>query len=232
MNGMKTAVIGGTGIGDFLLADAGERVSFDSRHGSVHGRLRSDGILVVSRHGEGHRVPPHAVNYRAIASGLRDAGYERCISSGAVGSLREELMPGTLAAVVDFIDLTGRNITLFEDEVVHTDFTPGVSRDVTAAIRSSGVKHEAVYACTNGPRYETPAEVRMLRTLGADVVGMTVASEAVVMREAGIEYGCLAIVTNLAPGIGEGPTSHEEVVRSVRASGERAAEVLLAVALS
>ena len=98
------------------------------------------------------------------------------------------------------------------------------------AFAKAGVGRTAVYACTNGPRYETPAEVRALRTLGADVVGMTMASEAVVMREKGIEYGCLAIVSNFAAGVSESPLSHDEVVAEVTRMSAEAVNVLLLLA--
>jgi 5'-methylthioadenosine phosphorylase len=133
-----------------------------------------------------------------------------------------------MAVVTDFIDFTGRNITMFEDEVVHTDFTPGVSPVLIRRMKEAGISREAVYACMNGPRYETPAEIRALRMLGADVVGMTMASEAVVMREVGIEYGCLAIVTNYAAGVSQAELSHEEVVDAVKGVAEQAVATLLA----
>jgi 5'-methylthioadenosine phosphorylase len=163
-----------------------------------------------------------------MAAGLKELGVVTCLASAAVGSLREDLPPGTLAAITDFIDLTGRNLTMFEEEVRHTDFTPGVSPQVVERFLTAGIEKTAVYACTNGPRYETPAEVRAIKIMGADVVGMTMASEAVVMREVGIEYGCLAIVTNYAAGVSSEPLSHDEVVEIVSGLAERVVSTLLA----
>jgi len=182
---------------------------------------------VIARHGEGHSVAPHKVQYKALAAGLIALGVDKCLSSGAVGSLDPSLKPGELATVSDFIDLSGRNVTMFEQGVHHTDFSPGVSRNIVERLQEAGATRTAIYACTNGPRYETPAEVRMLRMLGADVVGMTVATEAIVMREMGIEYGCLAIVTNLAAGISDTELSHEEVVLEVKKAASRAVSMLL-----
>ena len=227
---MNTAIIGGTGIGEILRKEGGEPVFEATEFGELHALRRPDGILVVSRHGAGHKLPPHKVPYRAIAAGLAKLGVSRCLSSAAVGSLREDLPPGTLAAVEDFIDLTGRNITMFENDVEHTDFTPGVSPKIVKQFANAGIGRTAVYACTNGPRYETPAEVRALRTLGADVVGMTMASEAVVMRETGIEYGCLAIVTNSASGISLDSLSHTDVVEIVEQKSSQAVAILLKTA--
>lgn len=223
---MATAIIGGTGIGD-LLASVGEPLEVATQFGVLRAVRRLDGVIAVPRHGHGHRVPPHKVPYKTIAAGLIALGVDVCFSSGAVGSLDPNLGPGSLAAVSDFIDLSGRNVTMFEQGVHHTDFTPGVSPYVLERLVAAGASNKAVYACMNGPRYETPAEIRMLRVLGADVVGMTVATEAVVMREMGIEYGSLAIVTNFAAGIAETALSHEEVSAEVRKAADRAIEVLI-----
>jgi 5'-methylthioadenosine phosphorylase len=223
---MLTAIIGGTGIGELLREEGGEAVAVQTPYGEMHATQRDDGVLIVSRHGAGHKVPPHQVPYQAIAAGLKELGVERCLASAAVGSLREDLAPGEMAVVTDFIDLTGRNLTMFEDEVVHTDFTPGVSPALIRKMKEAGISREAVYACMNGPRYETPAEIRALRTLGADVVGMTMASEAVVMREVGIEYGCLAIVTNYAAGLSNTRLAHDEVAQVVRAISKQAIGLL------
>ncbi len=227
---VKTAIIGGTGIGEILRREGGEPVERVTPHGRLSALRRSDGVFVLSRHGAGHTLPPPRVDYRAIAAGLQALGVERCLASAAVGSVHANLKPGDLASVADFIDFTGRNITMFDDEVRHTDFSPGVSPSVLQAFADAGVERSVIYACTNGPRYETPAEIRALRTLGADVVGMTMASEAVVMREVSIEYGCLAIVTNFAAGVSKEKLSHEDVVAVVNKRSEDAVRVLLGVA--
>ena len=212
MSWMKSAIIGGTGIGEALLRDGGNRISQATPYGNFEAMQREDGVLIVARHGSGHKQPPHKVPYLAIAAGLRHLGVRQCVSSAAVGSLDPALAPGSLANVVDFMDFTGRNLTLYESEVEHTDFTPGLSPRLAQKLKESGVQQTVVYACTNGPRYETPAEIRALRTLGADVVGMTVATEAIAMKEAGIEYGSLAIITNFAAGVaGDAELSHAEV---------------------
>ncbi|MEO7453682.1 MAG: MTAP family purine nucleoside phosphorylase [Fimbriimonadales bacterium] len=227
---MSTAIIGGTGIGEILRKEGGEAVSVETAFGPFNALRHADGVIVVSRHGAGHKVPPHMVNYRALAAGLSSLGVETCLSTAAVGSVREEIAPGTLAVVTDFIDVSGRNITMFDEEVRHTDFSPGVSEDLVKRFLSAGIERTVVYACTNGPRYETPAEIRALRTLGADVVGMTMASEAVVMREVGIEYGCLAIVTNCAAGVSDKPLAHSEVTDMAQRVSARAVATLLACA--
>jgi 5'-methylthioadenosine phosphorylase len=214
----------------------GEAVHVSTRYGMVRGRLvpvRGFNLFVVSRHSEGHSTPPHAVNYRAITEAIFQIGIRKCISTAAVGSLRPEWKPGTFVACSDFLDLTGRNLTMHSDAVVHTDFSVPFALSVRKALIESAeglIAPEGVYLGLNGPRYETPLEIRTFRGLGADVVGMTAATEAILMREREIDYGCLAIVTNLASGISANPLSHEEVVEEMDRSGERAVTVLMRTA--
>jgi 5'-methylthioadenosine phosphorylase len=190
-------------------------------------------ILLVERHDAGHKYPPHRVNYRAIALGLKAAGATCCLATAAVGSLQPNWGPGSMAVCADFIDLTGRNQTLFDRQVEHRDFSIPMGQAAQCALRVAAARLSpqahpaATYICANGPRYETPAEVAFARQIGGDVVGMTAASEAVAMGEAGIDYGCLAIVTNLASGIGNTPLSHAEVLQEMDRSGELAVKILL-----
>ncbi len=182
-------------------------------------------VVIVQRHSVGHKVPPHKVRYQAIALGLKALGVKTCFSTAAVGSLREDWSVGTLATCTDFLDFSGRSVTLFDRQVKHTDFT----RPFPAAGRlvAQGVIDQCVYVCMNGPRYETPTEVATLRNLGGDVVGMTVASEAIVMREADIDYGCLCVVTNLGCGIARTALDHSEVGDAMSKFGDRVVEILL-----
>jgi 5'-methylthioadenosine phosphorylase len=140
-----------------------------------------------------------------------------------------------MVACSDFTDPSGRNLTLFSDAVQHTDFGQPFSARVIRAFVSSGremgvtVQPSGTYINSNGPRYETPNEIRLLEHVG-DIVGMTAASEAIVMREAGIEYGCLAVVSNLAAGLADVELSHADVVRQMKESGATALNVLLGAA--
>lgn len=228
------AIIGGTGIGSMLSEWDGATVELDTEYGEVKGRLVDRAglrLLTLQRHSAGHATPPHLVNYRAIATALKAAGVQACVASAAVGSLRADWMPGTLAVCTDMVDLTFRRITLYEQDVVHTDFsTPfPISKQMADAFRHSGhaFQPEAIYFGLDGPRYETPAEIRMLQKLGGDVVGMTASTEAIVMREAGVPYGCLAVVTNLGCGIGNSQLDHGEVVDVMKQKGETVLEVLM-----
>lgn len=228
-------IIGGTGIGERLLALGGNPVHIPTAFGMVRGRrveVEGHPVLVMSRHSAGHKVPPHKVNYRGMALALRAVGARFCLSTAAVGSLREDWTSGTLAICSDFLDLTARNVTLFDREVVHTDFSepfgPVCRQALIEGAKVCGmhVERQGVYINGNGPRYETPYEVAMYRRLGADVVGMTAASEAIAMREAGIDYGCISAVTNMACGIVTSPLTHEEVVAEMNRIGKRTVRLL------
>ena len=229
------AIIGGTGIGESLLRGETEAVTVETVRGVLHaerGELDGCEVVLVRRHAAGHFIPPHRVPYAAMALGLKALGVEVCLASAAVGSLRADWGTGTLAVCDGFIDMSSRNLTLFEDEVQHTDFTSpfgALAREgLLGACRAEGlaVQERAVYVCTNGPRYETPQEIEAYRRLGGDVIGMTAASEAVLMREAGIDYGCLAVVTNLAAGLAGERRSHAEVEAAMRASAGSVVAVL------
>ena len=223
-------------MGDKLAALGGVPVHVPTEDGMIRGRLLTHNgvrLFLLSRHSAGHKVPPHHVNYRAMALALKALGIKHCLSTAAVGSVRSEWGPGTLVACSDFLDFTYRNITLFDRTVVHRDFSEPFSKAVRDAILRSGqtldlaIQPEGVYLSSNGPRYETPQEIDTFRALGGDLVGMTAASEAITMREAEIEYGCLAIVTNLAAGMTSDELNHEEVVDEMNRSGEKAVKILL-----
>jgi 5'-methylthioadenosine phosphorylase len=225
MEARKVAIIGGTGVGERLIEGRGEPVSCDTQFGRMTG-LERGGVLMVARHGPEHKVPPHKVDYRANAVGLRELGIEFCLSSAAVGSVNRDFHPGLLVVCSDFIDLNPNKKTLFDDEVRHTDFSAPFDPAARAALLQDGVRDGGVYVGVLGPRYETPAEVQYLRTIGGDVVGMTAASEAISMREAGVRYACLAVVTIFAAGLSEQPLSHAEVKSAMRESLPKVAAIL------
>ena len=230
-------VIGGTGIGSRLAARGGQALAVPTPAGIFRARLLdcdTHDVAVIQRHAAGHKVPPHRVNYKAFALGLKQLGAKACLASAAVGSLREDWDTGTFAVCSDFLDLTGRRLTLFDRVVVHRDFSaPFPARHAllaAAADIGEPVRDGGVYVCGDGPRYETPQEIRTLRNLGGDVVGMTASSEAILFREAFVPYACLAVVTNLACGLATGELDHLEVVDAMEARGEVAVAILMRAA--
>ncbi len=206
-------------------------------YGPLRGRLADHegvAVLLVQRHSAGHRTPPHGVNYRAVADGLRRLGVRACFSSAAVGSLRSDWGPGTVASVTDFIDLTARRLTMWDRTVRHVDFERPFDAGrwlVEASGETCPLEPEAVYVGMDGPRYETPSEITMLRRIGGDVVGMTATTEAVCLTEVGITYGCLAVVTNLGCGLQDGGLGHEDVERVMRRLQPLIVDVLLGAAV-
>ena len=230
---IDVGLIGGTGIGTRLAALGGTPLHVPTKFGVMRCRvveLSGAKVAVIQRHSTGHKVPPHDVNYLALAAGAQQLGITTCLSSAAVGSLHEEWPVGTLAVCTDFLDFSGRTQTLHSCDVVHTDFTDPfpASRLLLTACKNLKVeaKESAVYACANGPRYETPEEIRRYATLGADVVGMTAATEAIALGEAGVAYGCLSVVTNFAAGLSATKLQHAEVTTAMESSGESVTDVL------
>lgn len=232
---IDVGIIGGTGVGDRLLALGGRALHVPTERGLLRGNAIELGgrkVLLIGRHSAGHKVPPHKVNYAAMALGLKALGATTCFATAAVGGLRPDWYPGDLVICDDFLDYSGRNPTLFDRVVRHTDFTEPFGHRGRKALRDSAADrnirahHGGTYLCGNGPRYETPEEIRQYHKFGADVVGMTAATEAILMREAGIDYACLAIVTNLAAGISPTPLTHEEVVEMMDRTGPVVVELL------
>jgi 5'-methylthioadenosine phosphorylase len=167
--------------------------------------------VFLARHGYGHTIPPHQVNYRANLWALKEQGAGEVVSVVSVGGIRADLGPGTIVVPHQIIDYTwGRASTFFENEapVKHIDFTEpytaSLRNRLLSAARACGetAVDGAVYAATQGPRLETAAEINRLEREGADIVGMTGMPEAALAREIDLEYGAIAAVVNHAAGRG------------------------------
>ena len=227
----KLAIIGGTGFYDPGMVDNLQQLEIKTAYGAVpyqHGNYQGEKIVFLARHGKEHNLPPHRVNYRANIWALRELGVACVLSTTAVGSLKREIPPGRLVVIDQFIDFTkNRRHTFYdgtEGEVVHTDFTdPYCSRlrqHLSVVMTQKGVPflEKGIYICTEGPRYETPAEVNLFAGWGGDVVGMTNVPEVTLAREAGLCYANLSLVTNYAAGLSASPLSHQEVVEEMEAN--------------
>ena len=219
MSSVRIGLVGGSGFEK--LIGRGETRRVDTPYGPspeiTITQIDSVRVAFLPRHGTRHESPPHKVNYRANMWSLKQLGVERIIATNAVGAMRESYRPGDLVIPVDIVDFTrGRSQTFYDSEpVVHVDVTdvycPEVRKALIEASRSSSRKtwNESVLACTDGPRYETPAEIRMMRNAGCDVVGMTSAPEAFLARELEICYGSVCFVTNMAAGLQKALTASE-----------------------
>lgn len=213
---IELAVIGGTGVYALGELTDVETRRPETRYGAPSGPIRVgriDGkrVAFLARHGEGHALPPHKINYRANLAALKAVGATRVLALNTVGGITERFGPRVLACPDQLIDYTwGRISTLCEDggEVLHVDFgepyTPALRAQVIVAARRAGVAlvDGGCYGATQGPRLETRAEIARLRRDGCDLVGMTGMPEAGLARELGLDYACLAIVANWAAGAG------------------------------
>ena len=211
------AVIGGTGVYRLAALEDEEARHIDTPYGAPSGPLRIGRlgevrIAFLARHGEGHALPPHKVNYRANLFALRQAGARRVLALNTVGGITDAYGPRVLACPDQLVDYTwGRESTFWdgEGEALHVDFghpySPMFRHKLLAAARVTGVRvvDGGCYGATQGPRLETNAEIARMRRDGCDLVGMTGMPEAALARELGLEYACLAIVANWAAGCGD-----------------------------
>ncbi len=173
--------------------------------------------LAVLRHGVKHENPPHMVEYRANIWSLKKLGVERLLAVNTVGAINPIMKSGDLTVPNNLIDFTKRRHYTFYDvqPVTHVDFTKPYCEELRGLLVESArrlgetVWDRSTYVCTEGPRFETAAEIRMFRLLGADVVGMTGCPEAALARELGLCYASLCIVSNMAAGMQNRITSRE-----------------------
>ena len=203
------AVIGGSGLYDIEgLADVREE-TVETPYGKpsdviVRGTLGDTRLLFLPRHGRGHRVAPHAINFRANICALKMLGATHLVSVSAVGSMKEAIAPGHLVVADQFIDLTKRRISTYFDEgvVSHVSFADPVCEDLASALaaaagRAGGTVHSGgTYICIEGPAFSTRAESLLYRSWGVAVIGMTAMPEARLAREAELPYSVLALATD------------------------------------
>lgn len=217
-HGPLLAVIGGSGLNQLSILDDPHRQFVRTPYGEPScpltlGTICGHSMVFLARHGHGHTITPANINYRANIYALRELGVTGIIAVGSVGSIHPSMGPGDLVIPDQIIDYTwGRASTFHGTEPgveMHTDFTHPFSEMLrnrlagVADLLGFNLHDGGVYACTQGPRLETAAEIRRLAGDGADVVGMTAMPEAVLARELNIPYAMLCVVVNHAAGIGE-----------------------------
>jgi 5'-deoxy-5'-methylthioadenosine phosphorylase len=240
----KLAIIGGSGFSQMEELEVTRQQVVHTPFGDpstpvTFGQYGGTEIAFLPRHGGGHTIPPHKINYRANIWALKEIGAERIVAMAAVGGIRGDMAPGRLAIPDQIIDYTwGRDHTLFEKdlaEVTHVDFTepydPELREKLIAAGKAAGVEliTDGTYAATQGPRLESAAEIDRLERDGCDLVGMTGMPEAALAREAGLPYAACAMVANWAAGRGEGPITMEEILAHLEDGMVRAKKLLLAL---
>jgi 5'-methylthioinosine phosphorylase len=195
------------------------------------GNLCGREVIFLARHGYGHTIPPHKVNYRANLWALRDVGVSNVIAVGAVGGIRSDMIPGELAIPDQIIDYTwGREHTYFEESlahVTHVDFTYPYCQELRRLLIQGAkdaqieARPRATYGATQGPRLETAVEIDRMERDGCHVVGMTGMPEAALARELGLCYATCAVVANWAAGRQSGLINMQDIDRHLKAGMEK-----------
>jgi len=196
-------------------------------------------VVFLTRHGAGHSVPPHLVNYRANIRALADLGVRDVVAVNVTGSIDPDLRPGDLLCLDDFLDLTKqRTVTFFDgstpEGVVHTDvlepYHPQIRREILESASAAGlsIRDGGVYACFEGPRFESRAEIRLAALAGADVAGMTGVPEVTLAAEAGLRYAAISLVVNPASGVGDStePITMDDIEAVLTASAAKVLTIL------
>ena len=234
------AVIGGTGMNQWPGLEVKESRTLATPYGKpstplLFGRVYGIDAIFLARHGEGHKLAPHAINYRANIWALHEAGVKNVVAISAVGGIAANLPPAALAVPNDVIDYTyGREHT-FCDGVVqplkHVELTEPYSARVRGALLKGAaaakvdVVDGGVMGVTQGPRLESPAEIRRMKQDGCDMVGMTGMPEAALARELELDYASLAVSVNWAAGVGQGDI-HGEIARFIAEGMDKVRRVL------
>ena len=224
------AIIGGSGLSKLGNMEVMQRKVVRTPYGEpsgplAFGRIGRCDVMFLARHGYGHTIAPHQVNYRANLWALKESGADEVVSVASVGGIRNDLWPGVLLLPHQIIDYTwGRSSTYFEGPGVavnHVDFTEPYSNELRRKLLDAATAcgerlvEDGVYAATQGPRLESAAEITRLERDGADVVGMTGMPEAALAREIGLRYAAIAVVANFAAG--RGSSEHAIPLESIGA---------------
>ncbi|NOZ54079.1 MAG: S-methyl-5'-thioinosine phosphorylase [Gammaproteobacteria bacterium] len=220
------AIIGGTGLTQLDMLAISNREIVHTPYGEpsgplTHGILNGRKIMFLPRHGYGHTIPPHKVNYRANMWALKEAGAVCIFAVAAVGGIREDMDAGRIVVPDQIIDYTWSRVnTYFEEglqQVTHVDFTYPYSKTLRETLIKAAyaakvnIVDGGTYGATQGPRLETAAEIDRLERDGCDIVGMTGMPEAALARELQLNYATCAVVANRAAGRGEGEITMKDI---------------------
>ncbi len=239
--GVLPAIIGGSGLEHLSTLDIIERHDHRTQWGRpstavLRGRTQGADILFLSRHGAGHLIPPHRINYRANIAALQELGATHLIGFNAVGGINSGYKPGDLVLPEQIIDYTwGRDHTFADSgdvPLLHVDFTAPYDSRLrqllidTALASNCQLHHGGVYGATQGPRLESAAEIKRLARDGCDVVGMTGMPEAALAREKQLPYASLCLIVNAAAGLSDGEITMAEIDAVMTAHMPRAIALL------
>ena len=192
----------GTSIVNSALFASWEVKTIATKYGEVTYKRRGDHVL-INRHGYGFPLPPHSINYRANIAALAGLGFQDVVSLNSVGSLKRELPPGTFVSCSDYVCFQQGPVTFFDQEL--RGGAPGIANNLIPKLVDGlapefSIQTGKVYVQMRGPRFETKAEIRVVKEWG-DVIGMTAAHEADLCTEVNLRYNSLALIDNYANGL-------------------------------
>ena len=234
------AIIGGTGVYDPSILENIRDMETVTPYGTVGykvGDFAGKSIAFIPRHGSKHSIAPHLINYRANIWAMKKIGVTSILATAAVGSLDLSMKLGDFVLVDQFIDVTKSRTNTFheggERGVVHVDLTDPYCHSLRQKLYTVGndiglrIHSKGTYVCTEGPRFETPAEIAMFSKWGGHLVGMTNVPEVILAREAEMCYGTIAMVTNFAAGISPTPLTYGEVIEIMNQNTENLKKLLM-----
>lgn len=237
----EIGIIGGSGVYDISMLSDAEEIKVYTPFGDTSDRVtlgdfKGRKLAFIPRHGKGHRIPPHRINYRANIWALKELGVSRIIAASAVGSLQPEIEPGQIVFPNQFIDMTKKRESTFYDggQVAHVSladpFCPEMSEVAHAQCRALSVAFHGrgTYVCVEGPRFSTRAESALFKAWGAHVIGMTLVPEVNLAREKGMCYMTVAMVTDYDVWA-DRPVSAQEVVETLQHNVEKVQRLLSAL---
>jgi 5'-methylthioinosine phosphorylase len=235
---MLKAIIGGTGV--YNVAEEVVTKTIDTEYGKAFvdiAKIDGEEIVFLARHGKEHSVPPHLINYRANMKALEKLGVKYIYATAAVGSCNPNFEVGDVVVINDFLDFTKvRPITFYEGGeagVIHTDLSDSYCSNLRRRFYEEAekvdlhIKGEGVYVCTQGPRFESAAEVKFYRSIGGDVIGMTNVPEVTLAKELGMCYATVGIVTNFCTGMGGNSGIFHDIKNTIGNNKEKVMNVFL-----
>ncbi len=244
MNKAQIGIIGGTGVYDPKLLENSEEIEIETPYGKPSDKITvgiysGRRVAFLPRHGKGHKIPPHKINYRANIWALKELGVKRILAPQAVGSMQEKYKPGDLVIADQFIDrTTGRESTFYPGpQVCHISMADPFCGELRELLVKTGknlkfkIHNGGTYICIQGPRFSTRAESNLFRSWKVSVIGMTLVPECVLAREAEICYSGISMVTDYDCWKKGHAVTIDEVIRTVKANEDKVKKMLQNVLL-
>lgn len=238
MEQAEIGIFGGTGIYDSGLLEDPKEVTVDTPFGKTSdsvtiGVFKGRKVAFMPRHGKKHTIPPHLINFRANIWAFKQLGIKRIIAPSAVGSLKEELSPGTFVLPTQFLDFTKSRKGTFSEEgkVIHISVADPFCSELQSAVKRAAkaqnipIHSDKTYVCIEGPRFSTKAESRFYKSTGADIIGMTLVPECQLAREAQMCYASICTVTDYDVWA-EKPVTAKEVIETLKKNVENTKRLL------